>query len=425
MLVAAPRWIIGGNYGDTIAIRLGAAEAVVFLDLPGPLCLWRAGRRGVLGRSDRIGEGHAPLVSNWKSGGGAPLQDAMALGFLELLLAAVAGVLVQAALFFALRRAFGRQRAVQPLLARGGHSTKAAFALAAVLIASPALQAGPGTLTVLRELATLAVIGVVGWMLIVLVYALEDMVQARYDIAVPDNLTARRVRTRIGVIRRVITAIVIILTASSALMTFPAARTLGASLLASAGLVGLIAGLAAQPVLSNLLAGLQIAITQPIRIDDVVVLNGDWGWIEEIDTTYVVVRIWDLRRLIVPLSYFLQNPIENWTYRSANILGYAYIYADYRVPVAAVREELHRILEESPDWDHKTWNLQVTGADERALQMRALFSAADSTHRWNLIVEVQEKLVSFLQTHYPDCLPLSRVEVTPGRPGGTGAAPTI
>lgn len=332
---------------------------------------------------------------------------------LIVIAAAAVGVLVQALVFWLLRHAFRRHTIAEKLLQRTRNVAPSATALVGVLLASPALHFGLRATAFLHELVTVVSIAVIAWALIVLTHAAEDIVQARYEVSTADNLHARRIQTRTAVLRRVVTVIILVLTTSSALMTFPAVRALGASLLASAGLIGLVAGIAAQPVLSNLIAGLQIALTEPIRIDDIVVVNGDWGTIEEIAATFVVVRIWDLRRLILPLSYFLQNPIENWTYRDAEILGYAYVYADYRVSVDAMRTELKRILEQSPDWDKKTWNLQVTSLDERAVQMRALFSAQDSTHRWNLIVQVQEQLIAFLRETYPEYLPMTRVEVRP------------
>jgi small-conductance mechanosensitive channel len=334
-------------------------------------------------------------------------------GWIGIVVAALLGVLVQYGLYWILRRSFRQNAMVLRLLERSTRAARFALALLVVLIASPALVFSPGAASVLHEAGTLAGIGLIGWLLIVVIHLGEDIVHARLQAADPSSLAARRVRTRTTVLRRVLKAIVVVLTVSSALMTFPEVRTLGASILASAGLIGLIAGLAAQPVLSNLIAGLQIALTQPVRIDDVVVVNGDWGVIEEIGATYVVLQIWDLRRLIVPLSYFLQNPVENWTYRGTDIIGYTYVYADYRVSVDAVRSELQRILEASPDWDRKSWSLQVTSLDEKAVQMRALFSASDSNHRWNLIVDVQEKLVKFLQERYPEHLPRMRVDVSP------------
>lgn len=254
------------------------------------------------------------------------------------------------------------------------------------------------------------------WLLVAVTAVMEEVVVSRYDTSIKNNLAARKMHTRVGVLRRVLVAMILVVTASALLMTIPAVRTLGASILASAGLIGLIAGLAAQPVLTNLIAGLQIAMTQPIRIDDVVIVNNEWGRIEEIDATYVVVCIWDLRRLIVPLSYFLQQPFENWTYKSADLLGYVHVYADYGVSVAAVRQELERILRASSLWDGNVWNLQVTAADERSIQMRALFSAPDSSQRWDLMVHVRERLIAFLQEHYPEHLPKARVEFAATRP---------
>jgi small-conductance mechanosensitive channel len=198
------------------------------------------------------------------------------------------------------------------------------------------------------------------------------------------------------------------------LMTFPAIRRFGASLLASAGVAGLIVGLAARETISSLLAGIQVALTEPIRLDDVVIVEGEWGRIEEIRMTYVVVRIWDERRLVVPLSYFIEKPFQNWTRKTANILGTVFLYVDYAVPVDEVREQLHRILKDSGLWDGKVWNLQVTDATERTMQLRALMSAPDSSTAWDLRCDVREKLIEFLQREYPGSLPVTRAELGPG-----------
>jgi hypothetical protein len=188
------------------------------------------------------------------------------------------------------------------------------------------------------------------------------------------------------------------------------------SLLASAGLAGLIVGMAARSTLSNLIAGIQVALTQPIRIEDSIVLEGEWGWIEEINTTYIVVRLWDLRRLIVPLSYFIEKPFQNWTRTRADILGSVMIYADYTVPVAELREELHRILETTDLWDKKTWALQVTDATERTIQIRALMSARSGPVAFDLRCLVRERLVQFLRDKYPLSLPRQREEqIGPGK----------
>jgi len=193
-------------------------------------------------------------------------------------------------------------------------------------------------------------------------------------------------------------------------------RHLGTSLLASAGLLGLVAGIAARPVLSNLLAGVQIALAQPMRLEDVVVVEGEWGWIEEIYMTYVVVRIWDLRRLVVPLSYFIERPFQNWTRRTTNILATVFIYADYTVPVEELRQELHRLLLASGMWDGKVWGLQVTDATEQTVQLRALMSARDSGNAWDLRCHVREELIALLQGRYPRSLPRAREATDEDKP---------
>ena len=246
---------------------------------------------------------------------------------------------------------------------------------------------------------------------ILLADVLGDAAYAKYRIDVSDNLAARRVRTQIQVLRRIFVVVVVIVTAAVMLMTFPAIHELGTSLLASAGLAGLIVGMAMKPTLSSLLAGLQIALTQPIRIDDVVIVQGEFGWIEEIETTYVIVRTWDLRRLVVPLSYFIENPFQNWTRKTADLLGTVFVYVDYSVPVEEVRQELHRILESSPLWDGKVWGLQVTNASEQAVEIRALMSAPNAPKAWDLRCYVRESLIKFLQERFPESLPKMRAEV--------------
>ncbi len=216
--------------------------------------------------------------------------------------------------------------------------------------------------------------------------------------------------TQIKVIQRVLSVVILIIGIAIMLMTFAKVRQIGVSLLASAGVIGIILGFAAQRTLGNLIAGIQIAIAQPIKLEDVVVVEGEWGWIEEITLTYVVIRIWDLRRLIVPISYFIQNPVQNWTRKSADLLAYVYIYTDYTIPVDEVRAELTKILESSDYWDKKVNVLQVTDSDEKTIELRALMSASDSPTAWNLRCEVREKLLNFLQKNYPQCLPKVRLE---------------
>ncbi|MDF1590677.1 MAG: mechanosensitive ion channel [Desulfobacterales bacterium] len=249
------------------------------------------------------------------------------------------------------------------------------------------------------------------WLVVKVTGVMEEFMLSRYRMDVSDNLRARAIQTQIRIIKRIILVVVGILTFAVILMTFSKIRQIGTSILASAGIVGIIVGFAAQRSISTLLAGIQIAFTQPIRIDDVVIVENEWGRIEEITLTYVVVRIWDLRRLIVPITYFMEKPFQNWTRTSADILGPVFLYVDYTVPVQAVREELYRILKDSPLWDGKVWGLQTTNASERTVELRALMSAADASNAWNLRCEVREKLIEFIQKQYPHGLPRVRAEV--------------
>jgi hypothetical protein len=260
----------------------------------------------------------------------------------------------------------------------------------------------------LQHAVGLGVIASVGWAIIILTEMAGNIILARYSTDASDNLTARRIRTQTQVLQRIFTLMVSVVTVSVMLMTFPAVRHVGVSLLASAGLAGLIVGMAARSTLSNLIAGLQVALTQPIRLEDAIVLEGEWGWVEEIDTTYVVVRLWDLRRLIVPLSYFIEKPFQNWTRTRADLLAVAMIYVDYTAPVQEIREELHRILDATPLWDKRTWALQVTDTTERTMQLRALMSARNGPDAFDLRCLVRERLVQFLRDRYPFALPQQR-----------------
>jgi small-conductance mechanosensitive channel len=248
----------------------------------------------------------------------------------------------------------------------------------------------------------------------------REIILGRYDIDEKDNLQARKVYTQFRVLERIIIFIVILIAVAIALMTFESIRRIGVSLFATAGVAGIIIGFAAQKLLGSILAGFQIALTQPIRIDDVVIVENEWGWIEEITLTYVVVRIWDKRRLIVPTTYFIEKPFQNWTRVSADILGTVYIYTDYLVPVDELRLEFTRILETSGLWDGKTNVMQVTNTTDRALEIRALMSAADSPTAWDLRVHVREKLIDYLQENHPGSLPRTRIEMSPGQDQVTG-----
>ncbi|MCE4565908.1 mechanosensitive ion channel [Maribellus sp. CM-23] len=251
----------------------------------------------------------------------------------------------------------------------------------------------------------------VAWLIIVFLRAGKRAFLEKYDTSKTDNLRSRKFHTQFNIMESIIIALVVIIAIGSILMLFDEVKRLGISLFASAGVAGIIIGFAAQKLIGAVLAGLQIAITQPIRLDDVVVIEGEWGRIEEITLTYVVVHIWDQRRLIVPSTYFFEKPFQNWTRTSAEILGTVFIYTDYRVSFEALRNELTRLLESTPLWNKKVNVLQVTDAKTNGVEVRALMSAKDSSTAWDLRVFIREKLIEFLQKNYPESLPRTRIQL--------------
>ncbi|MDG4770437.1 mechanosensitive ion channel domain-containing protein [Solwaraspora sp. WMMD792] len=264
------------------------------------------------------------------------------------------------------------------------------------------------------HLLVLAMIAACAWLVGALLLAMEDTTLARFRTDVPDNRHARRLHTQVVMLRRVTIAVIVILTVGVMLMTFPAVRGVGASLLASAGVIGVVGALAAQSLLSNVIAGLQLAFSDAVRIDDVVVVEGEWGRIEELTLSYVVVHIWDDRRLILPTSYFTTTPFQNWTRTRAAVLGTAEFDLDWSVPVQAMREELRRLVEGTELWDGRVCVLQVTEATGGTVRLRALVSAADSPSLWDLRCQVREHLVRWVREHRPTALPRWRAEVGDG-----------
>jgi small-conductance mechanosensitive channel len=275
----------------------------------------------------------------------------------------------------------------------------------------------------LRDAGTFALIGAFTWLSVRLAAAIGEAIIQAHPLDSVDNLQARRIHTQARVLARSVMLVIVIVGVGAALMTIPAVRQIGASLLASAGVAGLIAGIAARPVLGNLIAGLQLALSQPLRLDDVVVIQGEWGRIEEITGTYVSVRLWDQRRLIVPLQWFIENPFANWTRSNSQIIGTVFLHVDYLMPLAPLREELGRILEQAPEWDRRVQVLQVTDATERTMQLRVLVSSQDSGLNWDLRCRVREGLLVFIQTHYRQYLPRARADVAAELENFGGAGP--
>src|SRR5262245_6337639 len=287
--------------------------------------------------------------------------------------------------------------------------TKLALITLAMIIVIPVAPLYPETAEILSRLLLMAVIGLIGWTAVVVLQLSASAYLRRYRLDADDNFLARKHNTQVRILLRVVDGIILLVTIGAALMTIPSVRQYGISLFASAGIAGIAAGLAARPVLSNLLAGVQLAMTQPIRLYDSVIVEGEYGTIEEIGSTYVTVKLWDLRRMVVPLSYFIEKPFQNWSREnSSSLIGSVMLYVDYRAPVALIREKLMEILRQSERWDRTTAALQVTDLKEGSIELRCLMSARAPGQTFDLRCEVREKLIDFLQREHPEALPHSR-----------------
>lgn len=332
--------------------------------------------------------------------------------------------LVHAALFAVLLRTVGRSKWIgDPKPIRQARRPSRWLVVFVLLRAALPFVVPPGGWAdgIAQALAVLIVLAIT-WLVVAVVTGLDDAIMAHYDLTVADNLRARRVHTQARIVGRIAAVLLGIVGVACALMTVPRVRELGAGLLASAGVAGLVIGLALRPTLESLLAGLQLAVTEPIRLDDVVIVEGEWGRVEEITATYVVIRIWDERRLVVPLSRFLTQPFQNWTRTSAQIMGTVFLHVDYRMDVEALRSEAIRLVESHPAWDGRVAGLQVTDTTERTMQVRVLVSAADSGKAWDLRVWLREQLISWLQREHPDVLPRGRIALEDGPPDASERA---
>lgn len=345
----------------------------------------------------------------------------VAIGVFALI---VAGGLVLQAVF--LRLVSERAKTWNPLIQLAFLRTRlvARFAaiVLAVAIALPLVPLSKNGQQSGHAVLVAAFIALIGWIALVAANLFMDRYVGGLRLDVADNLTARKAMTQMKIVRRAVNILIGLITLGLALMTFDTVRQFGVSLFASAGLAGLIAGLAARPVLENMIAGVQLALTQPIRIGDAVVIADEWGWIEEITSTYVVVKLWDWRRQIVPLTYLFQNPFANWTRSSSSIIGTVYIYVDYTLPVAQLRARAEEIARASRLWDGQVVNVQVSDAREQTMQVRVLVSAKDSPTAWDLRCEMREKLIDYLQREFPASLPKTRSETRSLSPGAAPVA---
>lgn len=328
--------------------------------------------------------------------------------------AGIIGLIAHYIVFRILSRVSKRTQAIldDAIVRHSRRPSKYLIILLAINIVMPLVQFPENVLYILNSLFRPLFILSVSWLVISFMSVGEDVILSRYDIKAQDNLKARKIQTQIQVIKRIIAVIIIIVAVALILLGFESFQQIGAGILASAGLASVVIGLAAQKIIGNFLAGIQIAFAQPIRVDDVVIVENEWGNIEEITLTYVVVRIWDLRRLVLPISYFIEKPFQNWTRVSADLLGTVFVYTDYTVPVNEVRQELARIAKSSDKWDGKVCGLQVTNTTEHTMELRALVSAEDSSKAWDLRCEVREKLIEFIQNKYPAALPKTRAELS-------------
>ncbi|MFB9236781.1 mechanosensitive ion channel family protein [Plantactinospora siamensis] len=330
-------------------------------------------------------------------------------------LAAAALALLTVEIIHRVIRRLGRRLQLMAELADHAHRP---FQVAATVFAvQVAVRIGTGQFaigtnwrqTVLHFLVLL-VIATTGWLVGALLLAAEDTALSRFRTDVSDNRQARRLRTQVNLLRRLTVAIIVVLALGVMLMTFPAVRAIGTSVLASAGVIGALAALAAQSVLANVFAGLQLAFSDAVRLDDVVVVEGEWGRVEELTLSYVVVHIWDDRRLVLPTSYFTTKPFQNWTRTQAAVLGTAEFDVDWAVPVQEMREELRRLAEGTDLWDGRVCVLQVTDAVGGMVRVRALISAADAGRLWDLRCLVREHLVAWIRDRRPVALPRTRTE---------------
>ncbi|HTP93678.1 MAG TPA: mechanosensitive ion channel family protein [Xanthobacteraceae bacterium] len=343
-------------------------------------------------------------------GGALSFAPAWVVSLIVLVGAVAVAWLLHAAILALLRRVFGSERPyLQSILNATKNPTRLALLVAALAIALPSAPVGPETASIIVQLLVLATICLLGWIAATALQISATLYLKRFRFDVEDNLLARKHVTQVRVLVRVLDTVIALVTIGFALMTFETVRQYGVSLFASAGVAGIVAGLAARPVLTNLLAGIQLAVTQPIRLEDAVTVENEYGWIEEINSTYVVIRLWDLRRLVVPLSYFIEKPFYNWTRQAAANIGSVLLYLDYAAPVDRIREKAVEFAAQSKTGTVSS--VQVTGTSPQAIEVRILVSADSAASASNLCADLRERLIAFLQQEHPEALPRQRSEV--------------
>ena len=328
--------------------------------------------------------------------------------------AAAAGLLLVAVIFriaWKVGKRLVRSRTIAHTLME--YTEEPARLLLSLLALQAVWQAAPESLHLIgavRHMTVVVLIGTGTWLVVRIIAAAGRIVELMHPVDMTDNLYARGIQTQTRVLSRTLMLFVIVFGVASALITFPSVRQIGTGLLASAGLAGLVIGFAAKPLLGNLLAGLQIALTQPIRLDDVVIVEGEFGRVEEITSSYVVVALWDERRMIMPLQWFIEHPFQNWTRTSSQILGSVLIWVDFGFPVDPLRRELAKLCEGNPAWDRRVCGIQVTDMTDRAVQLRVLVSSGSASQNWDLRCLVRERLIDFVARDYPEYFPKFRID---------------
>ena len=343
------------------------------------------------------------LLPNWL------ITSVLVIGGVFVALAA------NALIVHAFRNTFGiRHPRIRSLLTNSKGPLRLALIVVALSFAVRVAPIGDRTSIIFANILNVAFIALLGWTAMAAVEIGSQVYLRQFKLDAEDNLLARKHVTQVGILKRAADILIVVMTVATAMMSFEQVRQYGVSLFASAGVAGLAIGLAARPLLSNLIAGVQIAMAQPIRLDDVVFLEGEYGTIEEITTTYVVIKLWDWRRMVVPLSYFIEKPFQNWTRETSALIGSVFLYVDYTVPVEKLREKLMEIARASPLWDGRVVVLQVSDATkDNTVELRALLSARSAPAAWDLRCEVREKLIAYLQEEYPEALPRTRQEIIP------------
>ncbi|WP_249691054.1 mechanosensitive ion channel domain-containing protein [Stappia sp. WLB 29] len=326
--------------------------------------------------------------------------------------ALLAGLVVQRLVFRSLTYLVSDKDLVwRSIVSRTRRPSQLAVLALALVIASSLAPLSARQADVVQHLLTVCLILLAGWVARTAINIWLVLYLRRFKLDAEDNLLARKHVTQTRILQRVANVLIVAIVVSWVMMTCEPIRQYGVSLLASAGAAGLVAGLALQPVLKNLFAGIQLAITQPIRIDDALLVEGEWGRVEEITSTYVVLKIWDWRRLVLPLSYFIEKPFQNWTRETASLIGSVTIFLDFTIPVQAVREKVEEIAAASPLWDRQVVNVAVVDFREEVMEIRILVSASDAGRAFDLRCEVREKLIDHIRETFPQALPRTRAEV--------------